>query len=274
MAVAQGQCLHRDLRRRQGSPRQHGVEAGVGRAQSRHLRGLQEDSGAEGYRCGPHRDAGSLAQSDDHRGLRRREGRVLRKAGLEPDRSGAEDARRGPQAQPRGADRIAAARRGRTSWKPRSWCRKARSASRITWSMAPPGGGGGGGQQPTPPQPEATAADAELGDVPGARRAEAVRAAASRLARVVRLRRRQHHRLGRPHRRRDELVPEDGREDAAGGAGGGAVRPHAGRTRAGPGHLRGHDAVRQPRRDALERGIASARTTSRGGATTSTAIAR
>ena len=71
-----------------------------------------------------------------------------------------------------------------------------------------------------------TSARLQLGTVPGSREAQAVRAGPEKLARLVRLWRRQPHGLGRAPDGRHALVHEDGRHDAAADQRLGAIRAH------------------------------------------------
>ena len=163
----------------------------------------RRDPRTEGRRRRAHRDARSLAQPDGDRRDRRRQGHLLREAGVEHRRSG-----RSRCATPH-ASRTASFRSARssaagiTSWRPRSCSTRTTSARRsVTCQMSPPGGGGGGGGAD-----HATVdsgADARrspfrrvsTGTCSRARLPASHSSRPARLARLVRLRRRQASRTG------------------------------------------------------------------------------
>ena len=71
----------------------------TGGGDNRRLRGLPAHPRAQGRRRRARGHAGPLARSDDRRGLRGRQGRLRREAGVERHRAGVEDGRGRPRAQ-------------------------------------------------------------------------------------------------------------------------------------------------------------------------------
>ncbi len=188
---------------------QNNVDAAVkllrriaGRRQGRHLRRLQEDPRAQRHRRGPHRHARSLALPDGGGGDRGGQGRVRREAAVEQRRGDGEGAADVSQEQSRGAGGHAAAIRAALPGSGRD--RAVRSAREDQ-----PGGVLLSGQRVRPRRRATggTARRSELGDVRRAGRQTRVHARpASQLARVLGLRRRADHRLGRASHRHRAVV--------------------------------------------------------------------
>ncbi len=187
--------------------------------------------------------------------LSARQGRLLREAGLERHRAGGEDAR-GRRASPTASSRSGCSSAAGITSRRRPSCSTTATSARasITARCARPAAAAAvaaavSSRRRRRPPPEGF--NWELFQGPAKRKPFVPRP--TELARVVRLRRRQPHRLGRAPDRRHELVHAPRRQGAAAHERVGAVRAHPARSRARARHLRRDLAVRELRRHAVER---------------------
>ena len=184
-----------------------GHPAAVGTAEGREdrrLRGLPAHPRSQGCRRRPHRDAGPLALPDADRRHRRRQGRLSSRSRC-PTPSSVPSRRSAPTRRRTVSSSWArSSARGRTSRKPPRSSRTASSERSPMRSSSSAAAGYG-----TPPEPEAPVPRrAELGAVSGTGPEASVQAGTAALARLVGLRRRPHHRLGRPPHGRGAVVPQ------------------------------------------------------------------
>ena len=180
----------------------------------RDLRGLPAHPRSQGCRCGPHRHARSLARSHDRGRLRRRQGRLRREARLQRDRARTEDDRGRAQVHARRAGRLAAAKLAPLPGSGQAVSRQLRRDRRQSLPDVPSRRRRIRGAAAAT-DAAGTSARLQLGTVSGPREAQAIRAGPEKLARLVRLRRRKPHGLGRAPDGRHALVHEDGQHGAA-----------------------------------------------------------